>query len=259
MRTGGQWTNAPLFGRRLAEDGPSRNRAVRGRRAFCPEVVCREEAAEARRSPRRTAFAGDLRIARSVTECACPLALPHRRITAALQPDDLARHGLWVHRETVPVHEVFHGKTLWQGDVEVFDLTGHPKAKRCYGWTHSDPEEFITILELPRWIQHKAPSRSALRIRSKRPDQDDVKSAEYIRRQVETPDKPLKNALLQIPAFVIRNRVRALLAVNIVVSNHSMRTLAAILKATKPWIVCPQNPNYIIRFLWFRHTPILST
>lgn len=54
-----------------------------------------------------------------------------------------------VHRETVPVHEVFRGKTVWKGDVEVFDLTGHPKAKRCYGWTHGEPEEFITILELP--------------------------------------------------------------------------------------------------------------
>ena len=53
----------------------------------------------------------------------------------------------WV--ESVPVHEVFRGKTLWQGDVEVFDLIGHPKAKRCYGWTYGEPEEFITILELP--------------------------------------------------------------------------------------------------------------
>lgn len=54
-----------------------------------------------------------------------------------------------VYRETVPVHEVFRGKTAWRGDVEVFDLTGHPKAKRCYGWTYGEPEEFITILELP--------------------------------------------------------------------------------------------------------------
>jgi hypothetical protein len=53
------------------------------------------------------------------------------------------------YRETVPVHETFHGKTLWHGDVEVFDLQGHPKATRCYGWTHSEPEEFMTILELP--------------------------------------------------------------------------------------------------------------
>ena len=53
------------------------------------------------------------------------------------------------HVESVPVHEVFQGKTVWRGDVEVFDLIGHPKAKRCYGWTYGEPEEFITILELP--------------------------------------------------------------------------------------------------------------
>jgi hypothetical protein len=53
----------------------------------------------------------------------------------------------WV--ESIPVHEAFRGKTLWQGNVEVFDLIGHPKAKRCYGWTYGEPEEFITILELP--------------------------------------------------------------------------------------------------------------
>ena len=54
-----------------------------------------------------------------------------------------------VWRETVPVHEVFRGETVWKGEVEVFDLNGHPKAKRAYGWTHGDPEEFITILEIP--------------------------------------------------------------------------------------------------------------
>jgi len=54
-----------------------------------------------------------------------------------------------VHRESVPVHEMFQGKTVWKGDVEVFDLVGHQKAKRCYGWTYGEPEEFTTILELP--------------------------------------------------------------------------------------------------------------
>ena len=53
------------------------------------------------------------------------------------------------HVESVPVHEVYKGETIWKGDVEVFDLIGHPKATRCYGWTYGDPEEFITILELP--------------------------------------------------------------------------------------------------------------
>ncbi|HTD66537.1 MAG TPA: hypothetical protein VK846_08420 [Candidatus Limnocylindria bacterium] len=47
------------------------------------------------------------------------------------------------------MHEVFQGQTAWKGDVEVFDLAGHPKAKRCYGWSYGEPEEFITILELP--------------------------------------------------------------------------------------------------------------
>jgi hypothetical protein len=56
--------------------------------------------------------------------------------------------------ETVPVHEVFRGKTVWQGDVEVFDLTGHPKAKRCYAWSHLDGANdertrFVAVLEIP--------------------------------------------------------------------------------------------------------------
>ena len=47
------------------------------------------------------------------------------------------------------MHEVFRGETVWKGDVEVFSLTGHAKATRCYGWSYGDPEQFITILELP--------------------------------------------------------------------------------------------------------------
>jgi len=53
------------------------------------------------------------------------------------------------HVSSVPVLEKFQGQTVWQGQVEVFELTGHPKAKRCYGWSYGDPEQFITILELP--------------------------------------------------------------------------------------------------------------
>jgi hypothetical protein len=53
------------------------------------------------------------------------------------------------HVESVPVREVVTGKTLWEGEVEVFDLIGHPKAKRCYSWSYGEPERFIIILELP--------------------------------------------------------------------------------------------------------------
>jgi hypothetical protein len=49
---------------------------------------------------------------------------------------------------------MFNGQTVWQGDVEVFDLTGHPYAKRAYGWSHKEGkddsgERFVTVLELP--------------------------------------------------------------------------------------------------------------
>jgi len=57
-------------------------------------------------------------------------------------------------RETMPVREVFRGKTIWQGDVEVFDLAGHPKAKRAYCWSHPEGddnkgERFVAVLEIP--------------------------------------------------------------------------------------------------------------
>jgi hypothetical protein len=59
-----------------------------------------------------------------------------------------------IHRATVPVHEAFRGETVWQGDVEVFDLTGHPKAKRAYAWSHLDGKNdertrFVAMLEIP--------------------------------------------------------------------------------------------------------------
>jgi hypothetical protein len=58
------------------------------------------------------------------------------------------------HVASVPVHEVFQGKTAWRGVVEVFDLVGHPKAKRAYAWSHLDGEHdektnYVTVLEIP--------------------------------------------------------------------------------------------------------------
>lgn len=56
--------------------------------------------------------------------------------------------------ETVPVTETFQGETVWQGDVEVFNVRGHPKAKRAYAWGHATGEDdqarrYVTVLELP--------------------------------------------------------------------------------------------------------------
>lgn len=56
------------------------------------------------------------------------------------------------HFKTVPVHLKHKGETMWEGEVEIFDLEGHPKAKRCYGWgfeKENGKTEFATVLELP--------------------------------------------------------------------------------------------------------------
>ena len=53
--------------------------------------------------------------------------------------------------ETAPVKEVFQGQTVWDGDVEVFEIHGHPKAKRCYAWAYQTEmkRRFMAVLELP--------------------------------------------------------------------------------------------------------------
>lgn len=45
-------------------------------------------------------------------------------------------HGLeatWL--ESVTVTEIFGGKTVWDGEVQVFEVQ-HPKANRVYAWSH---------------------------------------------------------------------------------------------------------------------------
>jgi len=55
----------------------------------------------------------------------------------------------WI--ESVPVKETFQGEIAWRGIVEVFDLTDHPTAKRCYAWSHavegSTKRKFIAVLQ----------------------------------------------------------------------------------------------------------------
>jgi hypothetical protein len=54
-----------------------------------------------------------------------------------------------VHRESVAVYEVFDGDTIWKGRVEVFDLSGHDEANKCYAWAYREKEgsiRFVTVL-----------------------------------------------------------------------------------------------------------------
>lgn len=73
----------------------------------------------------------------------------HARLQKAIR--DL--HGCdssWVRSE--PVHETFQGQTVWEGVVEVFALTGHPKAELAYAWCHeTDPGglRYVAVLGVP--------------------------------------------------------------------------------------------------------------
>ena len=53
----------------------------------------------------------------------------------------------WI--ESVPVKETFQGKPVWEGTVQVFELHGHPTAKRCYAWSHGtkgQKRRFVAVL-----------------------------------------------------------------------------------------------------------------
>jgi len=55
------------------------------------------------------------------------------------------------HVESVPVREMFGEKTVWEGVVEVFSVTGMPGISRCYAWTFLDDKEsrFVTVRGTP--------------------------------------------------------------------------------------------------------------
>jgi hypothetical protein len=58
------------------------------------------------------------------------------------------------HVASVSVKEVFNGQTVWDGVVEVFDLTGHPKTDKAYAWAHDTddplhPKRHVTVLHIP--------------------------------------------------------------------------------------------------------------
>jgi len=76
-----------------------------------------------------------------------------------------------MHVQTVPVKEVFRGKTAWDGDVEVFDLIGHPKAQHCYAWGHPEGNgkgfEITTVLELPPVTSPKTAVMAAIAANTK--------------------------------------------------------------------------------------------
>ena len=72
------------------------------------------------------------------------------------------------HVESVPVRETFHGQTVWDGIVEVFELRGHPKASRVYAWSHdtddpAKPRKHVTVLHIAPVLSAAMAVRAAIR------------------------------------------------------------------------------------------------
>src|ERR1700736_1813494 len=73
------------------------------------------------------------------------------RIAKLKEAIETMHHCMVRHVTSEPVIEIFRGEVAWDGVVETFELTGHPKANRCYAWSYRDGggTQFVTILELP--------------------------------------------------------------------------------------------------------------
>lgn len=72
-----------------------------------------------------------------------------------------------IHVQSVPVGESFQGQTVWDGIVEVFDLTGHPKANRIYAWSHgtddpANPKRYVTVLHIPPVVSPQTAVKAAI-------------------------------------------------------------------------------------------------
>ena len=56
------------------------------------------------------------------------------------------------HVEDKLVVELFRGEVAWDGVVAVFELAGHPRAKRCDAWYYVDEKgekQYTNVLEIP--------------------------------------------------------------------------------------------------------------
>ena len=79
------------------------------------------------------------------------------------------------HVHSIPVREEFQGQVVWDGIVEVFDLTGHPKANRIYAWAHDtddpkQPTRYVTVLHVPPVVSPETAVRAAIVQESKERD-----------------------------------------------------------------------------------------
>ena len=79
------------------------------------------------------------------------------------------------HSRTEAVKEVVNGQVMWEGNVEVFALLGHPEALRCYAWGHLHEDgkwEVTTVLAIPPVVSASSAVIAAFIARMKQNESD---------------------------------------------------------------------------------------
>ena len=75
------------------------------------------------------------------------------------------------HRESAPVTEGYlDDQIAWEGVVEVFDLDGHPKANRAYGWQFWEGKnaQYTVVLGIPPVDSPNAAVRASIAAEAKK-------------------------------------------------------------------------------------------
>jgi hypothetical protein len=69
------------------------------------------------------------------------------------------------HTGTAKVHEMMNGRTVWKGEVEIFNLAGHAKATKAYAWAYQDDAgetHYVAVLELPPIVSPRHAVQAAI-------------------------------------------------------------------------------------------------
>ena len=71
-----------------------------------------------------------------------------------------------VYKRKTHVTEIFKGELVWNGDVYVFDLIGHPSAKLAYAWSSpvegTNKRRFYAVLHAPPVKSAKGAVRASI-------------------------------------------------------------------------------------------------
>ena len=70
-----------------------------------------------------------------------------------------------VHIDTIPVKDVFWGRVVWDGEVELFELSGSQMARQCYAWSRPEDdgtERYFAMLKLPPITSAETAVRAAI-------------------------------------------------------------------------------------------------